>query len=121
MKIPELAQGEQYAGIILNATGRPTHHLILLPQQPSTRLTWDEAMEWAHAQNATLPTHQEQALLYANLKHAFDPDWHWSSEQYAGNAFNAGNQYFDNGGQYIYDKGYQGRVRAVRRIIIQEN
>ena len=45
MKIPELNEGERYAGIVIDsATGQPTHHLILLPQQPETRLTWDETL-----------------------------------------------------------------------------
>ena len=47
MKIPELNEDERYAGIALDATGKPTHHLILTPQQPDTRLTWDEAIAWA--------------------------------------------------------------------------
>lgn len=120
MQVPELSQGEQYAGIVLDADGHPTHHLSLLPQQPDSRLTWDAAMEWASSQGAELPTQQEQALLYANLKHAFDPDWYWSGERYAGNASNAWIQYFANGSQYNTGKGYQGRVRAVRRIVISD-
>ena len=119
MKLPELNEGERYAGIVIDsATGQPTHHLILIPQQPETRLTWDEAIEWAASIGVELPTRQESALLYANLKPAFEPTWYWSSEQHASNASYAWYQTFDYGDQYLHGKGYKGRVRAVRRVPI---
>ena len=118
MKIPELNEDERYAGIALDATGKPTHHLILLPQQPDTRLTWDEAIAWAASIGVELPTLQESALLYANLKPAFEPTWYWIGEQSAGDASLAWHQFFFNGSQYYGDKGYKGRVRAVRRFLI---
>jgi len=49
---------------------------------------------------------------------AFDPGWHWTSTQYAGYASDAWGQGFDNGSQHGNDKGYKGRVRAVRRFLI---
>jgi len=49
---------------------------------------------------------------------AFDPGWYWSSTQYAGSASGAWGQSFDNGSQYYGGKGYKGRVRAVRRFLI---
>ena len=121
MKIPELNEGERYAGIVIDsATGQPTHHLILIPQQPETRLTWDEAIAWAASIGVELPTRQESILLHTNLKLAFDPTWYWTGEQCAGGASSAWTQYFDDGGQYIRDKGNKGRVRAVRRVPITE-
>jgi len=121
MKIPELNEDERYAGIALDATGKPTHHLILLPQQPDTRLTWDEAIAWAASIGVELPTRQESALLYANLKPAFERTWYWTGEQHAGYASFAWTQYFDLGTQFLNDKGYEGRVRAIRRVPITEN
>ncbi len=119
LTIPTLLEGERYAGIVIDsATGQPTHHLILIPQQPETRLTWDEAIAWAASIDAELPTRQESALLYANLKPAFEPTWYWTGEQYAGNASYAWGQGFDGGNQYLTGKGYKGRVRAVRRFLI---
>ena len=119
MKIPELNEGERYAGIVIDsATGQPTHHLILIPQQPKTRLTWDEAIAWAASIGVELPTRQESALLYTNLKPAFEPTWYWTGEQYAGSASYAWLQHFDFGGQYSLDKGCKGRVRAIRRVPI---
>ena len=49
---------------------------------------------------------------------AFDPVWHWTSTQYAGNASDAWLQYFGSGHQHGTGKGYKGRVRAVRRFMI---
>ena len=119
MKIPELNEDEHYAGIVIDsATGQPTHHLILLPQQPETRLTWDEALTWAASIGVELPTRQESALLYANLKPAFDPTWYWTGEQHVSYASHAWDQYFGNGDQYYYGKGCKGRVRAIRRVPI---
>ena len=116
--IPALAAGERYAGIALDASGKPTHHVVLLPEQPAERLSWDEAMAWAASIGAELPTRQEAALLFANAKDAFEPDWHWTSEQYAGNASGAWGQTFYDGSQDNGGKGYKGRVRAVRRFLI---
>lgn len=119
LTIPTLLEGERYAGIVIDsATGQPTHHLILIPQQPETRLTWDEAIAWAASIGVELPTRQESALLYASLKPAFELTWHWTGEQYAGDASGAWSQFFDDGTQYTNDKGYKGRVRAVRRLLI---
>ena len=116
--VPALATGERYAGIALDATGKPTHHVVLLPEQPAERLSWDDAIAWAASIGAELPTRQEAALLFANAKDAFEPAWHWTSEQYAGYASGAWGQNFDVGGQDNGVKGYKGRVRAVRRFLI---
>ena len=122
MKIPELNEGERYAGIVIDSTtGQPTHHLILIPQQPKTRLTWDEAIAWAASINVELPTRQESVLLYANAKDAFESAWYWTGEQYAVAASNAWLQYFGNGTQHDDAKSCNGRVRAVRRVPITEN
>jgi len=118
MKIPELNEDERYAGIALDATGKPTHHLILIPHQPETHLTWDEAIAWAASIGVELPTRQEQALLYANAKDAFESEWYWISEEYAGLASDAWGQYFDDGLQGGNDKGCKGRVCAIRRVPI---
>ena len=49
---------------------------------------------------------------------AFDPTWHWTSTQYAGDASCAWCKLFIDGSQHDYGKGYKGRVRAVRRFLI---
>jgi hypothetical protein len=47
---------------------------------------------------------------------AFEPEWYWSSTQYSASL--AWYQFFDDGGQDTYGKGFQARARAVRRFLI---
>ena len=121
MKIPELNEGERYAGIVIDsATGQPTHHLILIPHQPETHLTWDEAIAWAASIGVELPTRQESALLYANLKPHFKGAWYWSSEQHASNKDCAWRQHFDDGYQDDGHKDEKSYARAIRRVPITQ-
>jgi hypothetical protein len=64
-----------------------------------------------------LPAQRELNLCYATIAEKFAPSWYWSSTQYS--ADYAWLQGFVNGDQYYADKGYEGRVRAVRRLVIQ--
>ena len=111
----ELGPGERYAGLVLDDAGAPLHHLVLLPGE-ADGVTWDAAKTWADLGPGELPTRQEQALLYANLKGAFQPEWYWSSEEHASDGSYAWGQGFVNGGQYSDRKSYEGRARAVRRF-----
>lgn len=115
--LPALAKGERYAGIVI-VDGRVSYHLILLPGELDSA-NWKKAGEWAKSIGGELPTRSEQALLYANLKAQFKPDWHWSGEQFAGYAGFAWVQTFASGGQGYGRKSLTGRARAVRRIEIQ--
>lgn len=111
----ELQPGERYAGLALDANGQASHHLVLLPGE-ATDITWPDATAWAEKAGGTLPTRQEQALLYANLKAEFQPHWYWSSEEHE-NGSGAWFQHFDSGFQYVYHyERYVGRARAVRRF-----
>ena len=114
--LPVLADGERYAGLILNAEGTPTHHLILLPG--SIKANWNDAMKFAADLGGELPTRQEQALLYANCKDGFDPAWYWSSETHASYSGYAWVQHFRSGTQISVHKGFAYRARAVRRSVI---
>ena len=113
-----LAPGERYAGLVLSADGEPAHHLILLPGE-AEEVTWEQAKEWAAKQGGELPTRQEQALLYANLKSQFKPQWYWSGQAHETESSWAWYQYFIDGHQYDYLKSYEFRARAVRRLIIE--
>ena len=110
-----LQEGEIYAGLILGKDGAADYHLFLQPGAV-TGVKWQSAMDWAKKRGHSLPTRAEQALLFANLKHEFEPRYYWSSEQ-AGPS-TAWYQYFFNGYQYSYDRSYEGRARAVRRLPI---
>lgn len=115
--VPPLAKGEAYAGILLNAEGRPSHHLVLLPGD-ADKVTWEEAKAFAAKAGGELPTRKEQALLFANAAQHFKPTWYWSSDPLAGNAEYAWDQYFSDGGQNGWRKGSRTRARAVRRVTI---
>jgi len=112
-----LAEGEQYAGLILNDDGTPSHHLVLLPEDHDD-MPWQAAVDWAKSIGGELPTRREQSLLFANCKQHFKHDWYWSSELYASDASYAWGQIFDDGSQLSYRIDLQCRAVAVRRLPI---
>lgn len=113
--MPELKDGEKYAGISLDENGQPNEHVILLPGDV-VDMTWDQAMEWADKKGGDLPTHQEMGLLFANLKGKFEKSWYWSSTQYLTDTALCHD--FDVGIHGFVHKDIQGRARAVRRLSI---
>ena len=113
----ELQPGERWAGMVLDDEGNPSHHLILLPDAPTERMTWQAAKDWAASVGGELPTRREQSLLYANLKAQFDAAWYWSGEQHEDDGACAWGQTFDGGWQGDGLTCYEGRVRAVRRFV----
>jgi hypothetical protein len=114
--LPALAEGEKYAGFLLDEHGVPTHHVILLAGDTSA--PWKKALEWAKKQGGELPTRREQSLLFANCKAEFKEDWYWSGEQRA-DAGCAWCQDFSDGYQGWGDVSDRARARAVRRVPIQ--
>ena len=112
-----LKAGELYAGILLGKEGQPDQHIILLPGE-AEGVKWLAAKEWAKKVGGELPTRREQALLFANLKEAFQPRWYWSGEQHAAYSGYAWGQHFNDGYQIGNDTSYEGRARAVRRLAI---
>ena len=114
----DILDGEHYAGIVLDADGKPSHHLILLPGDGGG-LNHAEATDWAAEAGGELPTSAEQALLYANLKsHFHTDDWYWSSTPYAAAPGRAWVQHFSYCCQHNYDVSGRCRARAVRRLPI---
>lgn len=112
----ELHPGEHYAGPVLHESGHLMHHLVLMAQRPTDNLNWQGAMDWAQRVGGTLPTRQEQGLLFANCKPHLQPGWHWSSETHEKDASGAWYCYFCYGSQYTGRKSYEGGVVAVRRV-----
>ncbi len=110
----ELQPGEHYAGVVLDAQGQAQHHLVLLPAVPANDLNWKDALAWAESVGGSLPTRQEQSLLFGNCKSQFTGSAYWSSEQYS--ASGAWFQYFSLGGQSHDYKSAELRARAVRRF-----
>jgi hypothetical protein len=112
----ELQPGERYSGAVLDEFGQHMHHLVLMAQRPKIKLTWQPAMDWAEEVGGTLPTRQEQALLYANCKPHIKPEWHWSCETHKDDASYAWGCHFDVGHQDYYLKSSEGSAVAVRRV-----
>ncbi len=113
----ELRPGEHYAGLITGRDGEASYHLVLMADEASD-ITWKDAGAWAMKIGGHLPTRREQALLYANCKPEFKPEWYWSAEAYEKDASYAWLQFFNGGHQshgHIYN---QFRARAVRRLPI---
>src|SRR5574343_1297718 len=114
-----LAPGEHYAGLILGKDGEPSYHLILLPGQ-ATDITWEKAMKWASKQGgehvASLPNRREQSLLFANLKEEFEKRSYWSCEAHESDSSWAWCQGFGYGLQGNFNRTYELRARAVRRL-----
>ena len=116
MKIPELKDGEEYVGAIINPDGTG-HHIILLDGD-NDDADWNTQMEWAKSIGGDLPDRVEQSLLYTNLKECFQERAYWSGEQHAAFAVFAWYQNFYYGTQDYYNKGVSLRARAVRRVAI---
>src|SRR3972149_1286236 len=74
----DLRPGEHYAGIIVGKEGDPSHHVILMAEQPTDELNWKAALDWAKRIGGELPTRRQQSLLYANCKEQFEGTWYWS-------------------------------------------
>lgn len=112
----DLADGEVYAGLSRDPVTGAWHHLVLLPAITDKGLTWQQAIDWAKSVGGELPTRDESALLYANVRDKIDQDyWHWTATEVASEPSWAWSQNFDDGYQYGSHKGYHGRARAVRR------
>lgn len=111
----ELQHGERYAGLLFDADGFASHHLVLLPGEAS-EVKWEDAKAWATKAGGELPTRQELALLFTNLKSEFQPNWYWSGEQHEDDSSCAWSQHFNVGNQLYDHKSCAGRARAVRRF-----
>lgn len=114
--IPELNEGEIYAGAIIAPDGTG-HHVILLDGDVSK--DWNESMAWAASIGGDLPDRVEQALLYKHLPDRFKKEWYWSNTQHSGYSNCAWFQSFGNGHQDDSYKYGKLRARAVRRSVIQ--
>lgn len=105
-------EGGTFAGITTHADGQ--HYAeVLLPNQGSD-LNHPQAVAWAEALGAALPTRPIAALLFANLKAQLRPQWHWLLETEG--ASYAWYCYFYDGRQGYDHKSFGGSAVAVRSI-----
>lgn len=78
---------------------------------------WAAGLQIGGFKDFYLPSRRELRMLWCTVADQFEPGWYWSSTQFAANR--AWYQTFDDGVQYFGYKFVQGRVRAVRRFIIE--
>lgn len=116
LDLPELKDGEIYAGAIINPDGTGNHIVLLDGELVDSE--WDGAMAWAKEQGGDLPNRVEQALLFDKLKDRFKERAYWSNEQHASVSDYAWDQDFFSGGQSSWPKAGRLRARAVRRVSI---
>jgi hypothetical protein len=111
--IPQLNEGEIYAGAIIAPDGIG-HHVILLDGDHDDA-SWSAQMEWAASIGGDLPDRVEQALLYKHLSDRLQQDAYWSNTQHSGYATSAWSQHFSRGDQGSDHESFKLRARAVRR------
>ncbi|MBV7459819.1 MULTISPECIES: hypothetical protein [unclassified Acidovorax] len=105
-------EGGTFAGITTHADGK--HYAeVLLPDQGSD-LNHPQAVAWAEALGAALPTRPIAALLFSNLKTQLRPSWHWLQETEG--ASYAWHCDFNDGYQDDLRKSCEGSAVAVRSI-----
>ena len=119
-------EGGVFAGLLVDEKGRD--YALIVPTDPASDIApapWKKAIADANAfktsQHAdyTAANRLELAFCFATVPGLFKRDWYWSSTQYAPDPSFAWYQYFSNGYQYYYHKGYAYRARAVRRVLIE--
>ncbi len=113
--------GGAYRGILTLPDG--THVAVVqLADDPGKRLNHAAATAWADGVGGVLPPRLGAALLYANAKAQFEPDWYWTSDTLdadTGDKDDASYAWrcsFGIGFQYYFHKSYEGLARAVRLI-----
>jgi hypothetical protein len=114
--IPELKEGEIYAGAIINPDGTGNH--IILLDGDVDNVTWQQAVDWAKEKCGDLPNRVEQALLFNQHKDKFDQRAYWSNTLHDSASSYAWFQDFGFGTQGHWYKNHELRARAVRRLVI---
>ena len=105
-------EGGTFAGITTMPDG--THCAVVLLPGKADDLTWKAAKAWALEQGGELPTRPVAALLFANVKPALSPEWHWTADELS--ASSAWYCHFPYGTQYCLPKDYELAAVAVRCI-----
>jgi len=77
---------------------------------------WAASLKVGGHRDFYVPSFRELRLLWARTPDLFQRRWYWSSSQYSADW--AWVQLFTGGYQSTSVKGYEGRVRAVRRFLI---
>jgi hypothetical protein len=119
---PWPGQGGIYAGLVAGTNGSPDQHVVLALTFTIDRRNHADSTAWAASVTAEghsdfgLPTRDESALLYANVRGLIQHDgyWYWTSTP-GGDGY-AWTQHFRNGLQLNYVTSFKARALAVRRF-----
>ena len=119
--IPAARPGERYIGSLIDPNGRMCHSYLLPGDKEKN---WDDGLAWAKGLGGDLPSRVEQAMLFAHMPEEFKKKTYWSNTQYACTdeqyacTDEIWYQHFGIGYQYVFNRRYEIRVRAVRRVAI---
>lgn len=105
-------EGGTFAGVITRKDG--VHCAVVLLPGKGEDLTWKKAITWAKKQGGEIPTRPVAALLFANVKPALSPQWHWTADEY--DASYAWRCLFGDGYQNNYHEYDEFSAVAVRLI-----
>ncbi len=108
-------EGGTFAGLTTRADG--THCAVILLPGLGENLTWTKAKAWAKKAGGELPTRPVAALLFANVKPALTPHWHWTVDEL--DASYAWGCNFNYGLQFYGPKSFDGCAVAVRLIPLE--
>lgn len=106
-------EGGIFRGITTKKDG--THFAVIRLPGKGEDLDWSKAKAWAEEQGGQLPSKAVGALLASNEE--LEPDWHWTEEEYVGDASFAW-LFNSNGYTNIIRKSAAGGALAVRLIPI---
>lgn len=110
-------EGGSFQGILTLPNG--THvAVVLLADKPAEELNWTAAKQWAESVGGELPARPAAAMLFANAKDQFEPEWHWTSEAYGGSyawvqIFGYGDQFDDR----VHDIHCARAVRMIPLVL----
>lgn len=124
--IPQLNEGEIYAGAIIQLGGHE-NHIILLPEQLE-KTNYPDAVSWAESKGGCLPTEAELRHLFAvsraaklrgdiHIPHFHETFYYWSAGQLAVHSGTAASKLILSGNYQPGPEGTYIRACAIRRVV----
>jgi hypothetical protein len=109
------AEGEDEPGAASEWDGLANTLALTASSHSHPAAEWATSLAISGHQDFYIPSRREARLCWVNVPELFTAHWFWTSTQYSRRY--AWNQTFDAGSQSNHTKGYEGRARAVRRLI----
>lgn len=95
-------------------------YALVVGEESPKGLNWKTGMEWAKdaGKDWRVPYRKETALCFATVPELFKNGPYWTCEPYEANDAGAWAQHFVDGGQNVFHKSLEFRVRLVRSVIV---